>query len=66
MEFSPCPSSVGRVSLLLLLALCHRRIEGVGMVSGYLVGFYDTVHAMGEQAILDDLSQFAVTRGVAL
>lgn len=36
------------------------------MVSGYLVGFYDTVHAMGEQAILDDLSQFAVTRGVAL
>ena len=44
----------------------YRRLEAAGIVSGYLVGFYDTVHTMGEHAILDDLSQLATTRGVAL
>lgn len=44
----------------------YRLLEGTGIVSGYLVGFYDTVHTMGEQAILDDLTQLAATRGVAL
>lgn len=44
----------------------YRRLEAAGIVSGYLVGFYDTARAMGERAVLDDLSQPAAARGVAL
>lgn len=44
----------------------YRALQGAGIVTDYLMGFYDTVHSMGEEAILTDLSQLAQTRGVTL
>lgn len=44
----------------------YRALQGAGIVTDYLMGFYDTVHSMGEEAILADLRQLAHTRGVAL
>lgn len=44
----------------------YRTLQEANIVNDYLVGFYDTVHTMGEQAILDDLARLAARRGVAI
>ena len=44
----------------------YRILQGANIVEDYLMGFYDTVHSMGETAILDDLEQLLAQKGIAL
>lgn len=44
----------------------YQALSSTGILSGYVVPCYDTLHSMGEAALVDDVTEFARERGVLL
>lgn len=41
-------------------------LEGANIISEYIVPFYDVLHTLGEEYLVDDITTLAEKRGVAL
>lgn len=44
----------------------YQLLQREGIVSDYIVKFYDPLHSMGELALVEDVTLFARSRGLAV
>lgn len=44
----------------------YQALSSTGILKGYIIPCYDTLHTMGEAALVDDVTAFARERGVLL
>ena len=42
----------------------YAALAGTGILSGYVLPCFDTLHSMGTEALVDDVTEFARERGV--
>jgi hypothetical protein len=44
----------------------YRLLSDAGILDGYLLPCYDTLHSMGEEYLMDDITDFAREKGIAV
>ena len=42
----------------------YRRLEAAGALRNYIIPFYDVLHTLGEEYLVDDVTEYVRERGV--